>query len=311
MADAGRSELPRRAALGVVDTWRRLNFEQRVAGIGALLLVVSTFGPFSFVEAALVLTGAAVLLLLRKRSQGREFHIPFGDGGVIAAAGAWSSLLIVLRLPDRPLGQSLLALVCAGILLVAGVAERRKRLPDDLPGPAPEAHQRGPEAVEWEEPTERRARGGRRRSGETPAAAASEAPTPRMAEPRAGEADTSPLGERRPRVGSSDAPTEVRGRRRRQRPRAEAETEPLGAPRPEAGPEPRPRSDADTEPLGAPRPRPDAGSDPAPEPPPGAQLELPDPPPPPPARGPNDPLPPPEFHLPGDDDEPPPPPPRR
>ena len=294
MADASRSELPRRAALGVVDTWRRLNFEQRVAGIGALLLVVSTFGPYSFVEAALALTGVAILFLLRKRAIGREFHIPFGDGGVIAAAGAWSALLIVVRLPDRPLGQTLLALVCAGILLVAGVAERRKHLPDDLPGPAPEAHQRGPDAVEWEEPTERLARGRRRRSG-----AAAGAPTPRMGsprpdgadtsplgEPRPREDDTSPLGERRPRVGSSDAPTEVRGRRRRQRPRAETDTEPLAEP-------------------GA------AGAPAEPEPPPpGAQLELPDPPLPPAPRGPNDPLPPPEFHLPGEDDDPPPPPPR-
>src|SRR3954464_9018467 len=102
MAGASRSELPRRAAIGVVDTWRRLNFEQRVAGVGALLLVVSTFGPFSFVEAAIVVTGLAVLLLLRKRAEGREFHIPFGDGSVIAAAGAWSGLLILVRLPDRP-----------------------------------------------------------------------------------------------------------------------------------------------------------------------------------------------------------------
>jgi hypothetical protein len=166
MADASRSELPRRAALGVVDTWRRLNFEQRMAGVGALLLVVSTFGPFSFVEAAIVLTGLSILFLLRKRAEGREFHIPFGDGSVIAAAGAWSGVLIVVRLFDRPLGQNLLALVCAGVLLIAGVAERRKRPPDDLPGPAPEAHQRGPDAVEWEEPTQRMRR--RRRAGEPP-----------------------------------------------------------------------------------------------------------------------------------------------
>jgi hypothetical protein len=149
MADVSRSEL------SLAGTWRPLNFEQRVAGVAALLLIVSTFGPFSFAEAAMVLTGLAVLLLLRKRAEGREFHIPFGDGSVIAAAGAWSALLIVFRLPERPLGQTLLALVCAGLLLIAGVAERRKRPPDDLPGPAPEAHQRGPDVVDWEEPTRR------------------------------------------------------------------------------------------------------------------------------------------------------------
>ena len=31
--------------------WRVWNFEQRMAAVGALLLIVSTFGPFSFVEA--------------------------------------------------------------------------------------------------------------------------------------------------------------------------------------------------------------------------------------------------------------------
>jgi hypothetical protein len=227
MAGVSRSELPRRAALGIIGTWRQLNPEQRIAGIGALLLIVSTFGPFSFVEAATVLIGAAVLLLLRKRAEGREFHIPFGDGTVIAAAGAWSAVLIAIRLFDRPLGQNLLALVCAGVLLIAGVAERRKRPPDDLPGAAPEAHQRGHDAVEWEEPTERLPRRGRRRS----------------------------------RVGPSDAPTETR--------------------------QPRPSSEEVTEPL----PR-------EPERTESQQLELG------PAPPVNEPLPPPEFHLPGEDEEP-------
>src|SRR4051794_34487211 len=144
MADAGRSELPNRVALGVVGIWRRLNFEQRGAAVAALLLIVSTFGPFSFVEAAIVLIGLSVLFLLRRRAEGREFHVPFGDGTVIAAAGAWSAVLILIRIFDRPLGQGLLALVCAAILLVAGLAEPRKRLPDDLPPADAEARQRDP-----------------------------------------------------------------------------------------------------------------------------------------------------------------------
>ena len=161
MADAGRSEVPRRVALGIAGTWRRLNFEQRVAGIGALLLIVSTFGPFSFVEAAIVLTGVSILFLLRRRAEGREFHVPFGDGAVIAAAGAWCALLILIRLFDRPLGQELLALVCAAILVVAGLAERRKHPPDDLPEEdSPEAHQRGADAVTESRPRRRGARRG-------------------------------------------------------------------------------------------------------------------------------------------------------
>jgi hypothetical protein len=135
MADAARSERPPRPKLSVAETWRLLNFEQRVAAVGAVLLIVSTFGPFSFVEAAIVLVAAAILLLLRRRAQGRDFHVPFGDGMVIAAGGVWTGLLIVVRLFDRPLGQNLLALVCAAILVLAGLRERAKHPLDDLPPP--------------------------------------------------------------------------------------------------------------------------------------------------------------------------------
>jgi hypothetical protein len=118
-------------------TWRVLNFEQRVTVVGALLLVVSTFGPFSFVEAAEILIAVALLALLHARSQGKNFHLPFGDGTVILAAGIWAALLITARVFDRPLGQNLLALVCSGILVVAGAAERAKRPADDIPEEAP------------------------------------------------------------------------------------------------------------------------------------------------------------------------------
>jgi hypothetical protein len=150
------------------------------------------------------------------------------------------------------------------------VAERRKRPPDDLPGPNPEAAQRGPEAVEWEEPSERLPR--RRRSSR---ADRSEADTSPLGEPRPDAAtlplgeprpdtDTAPLGEPRPRVGASDAPTRAQRRRRRGR-----------TPEP---PPPPPTGEEVTQAL------PDAG-----------QLELT------PEPEPNEPLPPPEFRLPSDD----------
>jgi hypothetical protein len=113
--------------------WRVWNAEQRVAAVAASLLIVSTFGPFSWVELAMLLVGVAVLLLLRRRAQGRPFHLPFGDGIVIAAAGAWSALLILIRLFDRPLGQNMLALACAALLFAAGIRERARRPMDDLP----------------------------------------------------------------------------------------------------------------------------------------------------------------------------------
>ena len=136
MPESGRPLTTRSESL--LETWRRLNLEQRVAGVGALLLIVSTFGPFSFVEAAIVLTAGAVLALLKKRADGRRFHLPFGDGTVIFAAGLWSALLILVRVFDRPLGQSVLALACAAILAGAGARERAKRPADDVPA-SPEA----------------------------------------------------------------------------------------------------------------------------------------------------------------------------
>jgi len=128
----------------LVRTWRLLGFEQRVAAVGAVLLAVSTFGPFSFVEVAEIAVALGVLALLRARALGKRFHLPFGDGTVIAAAGAWAALLIAVRLFDRPLGQNLLALVCASLLVLAGVLERAKRPPDDLPPEPPQPPVRRP-----------------------------------------------------------------------------------------------------------------------------------------------------------------------
>jgi len=132
-----RSAAERTRSKSIRGVWRVLNVEQRVAAVGAVLLIVSTFGPFSFVEAAVALTGLAVLALLRARGDGRRFHLPLGDGTAILVAALWSALLIVTRLLDRPLGQSVLALGCAAILAAAGLRERTKRPADDLPPEAP------------------------------------------------------------------------------------------------------------------------------------------------------------------------------
>ena len=117
----------------VARTWAWLSFEQRIAAVAAVLLIVSTFGPFSFVEASIVLVALAVLVLLRMRALGKSFHLPFGDGPVIAAAGVWCGFLIVVRVFQRPLGQGLLALGCALLLFAAGARERAKQPPDDTP----------------------------------------------------------------------------------------------------------------------------------------------------------------------------------
>jgi hypothetical protein len=165
------ADLLRRA----VRAARLLNFEQRVAGAAAVLLIVSTFGPFSFVEGGELLLAGGVLALLFARAEGRRFHLPFGDGTAIAAAGVWAGALIVARLFDRPLGQNLLALACAAILFLAGARERAKRPADDLP-------------PEHEAPTIRRRRPPRR-PGAAAEATTEPLPPPEFKpyEPRSGE----------------------------------------------------------------------------------------------------------------------------
>ena len=143
----------------LAESFRALNTEQKAAAVGALLLAVSTFGPFSFVEVAEILVALAVLALLRARALGKRFHLPFGDGTVIAAAGIWAAALIVVRLFDRPLGQNLLALGCAAILVAAGARERAKRPPDDIPpeprkAPVPRPPRPDPPTERLAEPTE-------------------------------------------------------------------------------------------------------------------------------------------------------------
>jgi hypothetical protein len=99
----------------LVRAWRALPHESRLAAFASLALFVTLFlpwyqvtliasaktklesasatitgwGAFSFVEAAVLLVAAAVLIL------------PGGDGGVITAAGLWTCVLIVWRIFDK------------------------------------------------------------------------------------------------------------------------------------------------------------------------------------------------------------------
>jgi hypothetical protein len=135
-----------------------LGSEQRVAAIGSLLLIVSSFGPFTFIEAAEVLAALGVLLLLKSRADGYQFHLPFGDGTAIAAAGVWCGVLILIRLFDRSLGQNLLALACAMVVFTAGFRERAKRPMDDLPPETPRRPRPADTQTEWLESDAERTR---------------------------------------------------------------------------------------------------------------------------------------------------------
>ena len=122
MAADGVSAAPQR----VRGAWKSVDRDQRLAGLaaGALLFTmflpwyeknafdkdsgkfatdtVSAFGVISFVEAAIFLVAAGVLVLVFARGERRTFHLPGGDGTVIFAAGLWAALLIFYRVFDRP-----------------------------------------------------------------------------------------------------------------------------------------------------------------------------------------------------------------
>jgi hypothetical protein len=76
-------------------------FANGVTSLRSASSSLTGWGAFSFVEAAVLLVAAAVLVLLFVRSEGQAFHVPGGDGGVITAAGFWTCLLIVWRIFDK------------------------------------------------------------------------------------------------------------------------------------------------------------------------------------------------------------------
>jgi hypothetical protein len=111
----------------MIRAWRELPQERRLAALASVGLFLTLFlpwyqetvfangvtslrsasssltgwGAFSFVEAAVLLVAAAVLILLFIRAEGQAFHVPGGDGGVVTAAGLWTCVLIVWRIFDK------------------------------------------------------------------------------------------------------------------------------------------------------------------------------------------------------------------
>ena len=145
--------------------WRSLGPDQRMAAYAALGLLlsmflpwyeknvippggrslqtdsVSAFGVLTFVEAAVFLVSAGVLVLLFARAERRAFHLPGGDGTVVFAAGLWAALLLFYRVFDRPdvsgSGGTVgiqwgffVAFVAAGALAYAGRRMRAAHRPE-------------------------------------------------------------------------------------------------------------------------------------------------------------------------------------
>ncbi len=147
----------------IARAWGALGYEQRLASVAALALLVtmflpwydlqsldrrtgaidshsiSAFGDVSFVEAAVFLVAAGVIALMFARAERRDFHMPGSDGAVVMAAGAWAALLIFYRVFSRPGGHGypvgiewgfFLAFVAAGVLGYAGWRMRATNTPE-------------------------------------------------------------------------------------------------------------------------------------------------------------------------------------
>ena len=157
--------------------WRALSSEQRLAAIAAFALLLSmllpwyhetgnalvgkslqsiddsksAFGVYSFIEAAIFVVVAGVLVLLWARAERKAFHLPGGDGTVIMGAGLWVMLLIFYRQLDKPNGRHegliqtsigvdwgiFIAFLLGALLAYAGYRIRAAHVPEPVVDDAP------------------------------------------------------------------------------------------------------------------------------------------------------------------------------
>jgi hypothetical protein len=227
----------------VMRAWRSLPPERRLAASAAIGLFATLFlpwyqetvlvangkklpvatasvtgwGAFSFVEAAVLLVATGVLVLLFQRAEGKAFHVPGGDGGVITVAGGWTCVLVVWRIFDKQ-GTSVhgqgadisgiewgifVALAVAAVLTYSGTRIRSAhRAEPPLPGEEPSPNR--PPSPSPPPPARRRAQAPR------PVAADVGRPQPPAQAPRptrrrrttTSRAERGPVAE--PRVGPAD-----------------------------------------------------------------------------------------------------------
>jgi hypothetical protein len=218
----------------LAHAWRGMAPEQRLAALASLALLltmlfpwyglqslnsktqvinshsISAFGDVSFVEAAVFLVAVGVLVMVLARAEGREFHLPGGDGTIVTIAGGWAGLLIFYRVFDRPAGHGypvgiewgfFLAFMAAGGLAYAGwrmrAAERPEpplmsrramgRAPRHDPGPRSDPGPEPPDGGFRGDPEPRASRGLRPDEEVTMIAPASGGPGPSAPVPARGQ----------------------------------------------------------------------------------------------------------------------------
>ena len=103
----------------MLEAYRTLGVHLRLGALGALAVAFSLFLPwyglplsggilqtgfaaFGWATAALLLTVGAALVMLYERARGRILPTPLHEGTLLVIGGAWSALLIVYLMIDRP-----------------------------------------------------------------------------------------------------------------------------------------------------------------------------------------------------------------
>jgi hypothetical protein len=106
-------------ATRIADALRSLGASERIAGIGALVVLASLLLPwyglrflsslsqtgldaFGFAQTGLVLTAGAALVLIVRCALGYQLPRPLSEGGLLVAAGVWAALLVAYAMIDRP-----------------------------------------------------------------------------------------------------------------------------------------------------------------------------------------------------------------
>jgi hypothetical protein len=157
--------------------WSALSPDQRLAAVAALALLLSMLLPwyqetgnaivdgrlasiddsksafqvYSFIEAAVFVVAAGVLALLWARAERQTFHLPFGDGAVVMAGGAWVMFLVFYRQLDKPDGRKeglistsvgvqwgiFIAFLLGALLTYAGYRIRATHVPEPEEPPTP------------------------------------------------------------------------------------------------------------------------------------------------------------------------------
>jgi len=188
----------------------------------------------SFVEASIFLVSVAVLALMFARGERKAFHLPFGDGIVVSAAGAWVGFLVFYRFIDQPAGGTsknlaysydlswgiFFGLIAAAFLVYAGTRLRLAHVAEPpLPGEGPTPAPAVPEA-----PTvlDRRAeREAARAERERRRRAAADPDAPTTAAPR----ERAPHDDGPPTAATSIAPAAAPTTRRPARPEIDGGTQ--------------------------------------------------------------------------------------